>query len=347
MFIEVSENLKKLSKFFPEHLFVVGGYVRNQLLGLPATDVDICSAVDAEEVARRLDGSEFEVKVKNLKFGSLAISTGEQCFEYTAFRKEEYPAGGNHAPVKVSRTDKSEEDALRRDFTINAIYYNINKDICVDFHHGLMDLNDKIIRAIGAPDKLFENDGERILRMVRFCGELGFKIDKNTFLAAAKHIKNVQDLHGSRKLLELERILQCQTKYAVKGASVKHALALLNKLEIWQYFGLKKKLKYRNVFRTDEKFLGLLIDIVDSEKPECLQAFLENFLHEQFGIAPSATKNVFVPLAGYYDAIAGMENKEYFDKYFEHWQEICPLLACKSKRLQQKYNFFYQYSINH
>lgn len=345
MFIEVSQNLKKLSKFFPEHLFVVGGYVRSKLLGLDGSDVDICSSVDAEEVAKRLAGSEFEVKVKNLRLGSLLISVGEERFEYTAFRKEEYSDGGSHVPVKITRTDKVEEDVKRRDFTINAIYYNINRDECVDLMHGILDLTDKTIRAVD--DRLFENDGERILRMVRFAGELGFKIEKTTYLNAQKNVKNVSDLQGARKLLEIEKILDCDQKYAIKGASLKRALHLLNKLGVWEFFGIKKTVNYQNVFRTEERFLGLLIDIVDTMRPECLEAFLEKFLKEQFGLSGVAAKKIFVYLAGFYDALAGLENKEYFEKYFEYWQEICPLLACKSKRLQQKYNFFFQYIIEH
>ena len=347
MFIEVSENLKKLSKFFPEHLFVVGGFVRSKLLGLEGGDVDICSSVDAEEVSKRLEGSEFDVKVKNLRLGSLLISAGGENFEYTAFRTEEYAEGGAHSPVKIMRTDKIELDSKRRDFTINAIYYNINRDECVDLMHGIRDLTDKTIRAVGDADKLFENDGERILRMVRFAGELGFKIEKKTYQSAQKFVKNVGDLQGARKLLELERILECDRKYAIKGASLKRALGLLNKLGVWEFFGTKKTLKYRNVFRADERFLGLLMDIVDNSNPECLQAFLEKFLREQFGLSGAVAKKIFVYLAGVYDALSGMENKEYFGKYFENWQEISPLLACKSKHLQQKYDFFFQYIIEH
>ena len=154
-------------------------------------------------------------------------------------------------------------------------------------------------------------------------------------------------MQGARKLLELERILECDRKYAIKGASLKRALGLLNKLGVWEFFGTKKTLKYRNVFRADERFLGLLMDIVDNSNPECLQAFLEKFLREQFGLSGAVAKKIFVYLAGVYDALSGMENKEYFGKYFENWQEISPLLACKSKHLQQKYDFFFQYIIEH
>ena len=74
MFLAVSDNLKKLSKFFPENLFIVGGYVRNAILGLEYSDVDLTSSVDVEEVSKRLKDSDFSVKIKNLKMGTIIIS---------------------------------------------------------------------------------------------------------------------------------------------------------------------------------------------------------------------------------------------------------------------------------
>ena len=347
MFIEVSGNLKKLSKFFPENLYVVGGYVRNRILHLEGSDVDICSSVDAQEVLSRLQGSEFSVKIKNIRLGALVITIGQESFEYTAFRKEVYPENdGTHCPSKVEFTDSLEDDAKRRDFTINAIYYNINKDECIDHFHGIVDTSAKIIRQINAD--VLKNDGERILRMVRIAGELGFKIDKQTFASAKKYVQNLKDIQGTRKYLEIEKILNCEKRYNLKNASYKKALSLLNKLGIWESFSLSNKnLKYKMVFKCKDRFLGLLIDIIDSEKPECLEVFVEKLLKEQFGITGNAYKNIFDYLSGYYSALDGVENKEYFFQHFENWAYIYPLLGCKSKHTQSKYNFFYQYIIEH
>lgn len=119
-------------------------------------------------------------------------------------------------------------------------------------------------------------------------------------------------------------------------------------MNVWQYFGLKsKRLKYKMVFKVEDRFLGLLIDIVDTEKPECLQAFLEKLLKEQFGLNQTMTNKLFVYLSGYYNALEGMKNKEYFFKYFENWAYIYPLLGSKSKRVQNRYDFFYRYIIEH
>lgn len=346
MFIDVSQNLIKLSKFFPENLYVVGGYVRNRLLGLSATDVDLCSKVDIEEVSKRLEGSGFTVKIKNLRLGSLAISIDDESYEYTAFRKEKYADDGSHNPISVERTDKIEEDSARRDFSINAIYYNINKDECVDLEHGIVDLTDKTLRACST--SLFQNDGERVLRMVRIAGELGFEIEKKTFLAAKANASNVGALVGARKLGEMQKILECDKKHNLKKKQLKKSLQLLNRLGVWEFFGLAHPgVKYHYVYKTEDRFLGLLIDIINTEKPECLEVFLEKLLKEQFGFSTPDFKKCFVYLSGFYEAIAGTKNKEYFFKYFEHWSSIRPLLHSKSKHLENKYNFFYKYIIEH
>ncbi len=346
MFIEVSANLKKLSKFFPENLYVVGGYVRSKLLGLTNEDVDITSPVDAEEVSKRLEGSAFSVKIKNLKLGSILICIDDETYEYTAFRKEVYGDNGSHMPIKVESTDKIEEDAVRRDFTINSIYYNINKDECVDFYHGIIDTKQKVIRTNINPDDVFKNDGERILRLVRIAGELGFNIEKNTLKSAEKFAMNIQDLQGTRKFIEIEKILYCDKRYDM--GDLKKSLLMLNELGVWQYFGLKNlRIRYKMVNKTEDRLLGLLIDIVDTEKPECLEVFLEKFLKEQFSLNQTMSRKLITYISGYYDALKGTNNKEFFFKYFEDWAYIYSLLGCKCKRLQSKYNFFYQYIIEH
>lgn len=348
MFIEVSENLGKLAKFFPENLYVVGGYVRNKLLGIEAGDVDLASSVDIEEVSKRLAGSDFSVKIKNLKCGSLLISKDDESYEYTFFRKEIYGENGSHNPVRVERTDDIMEDSKRRDFSVNSIYYNINKDEIMDFYHGIIDLKQKVLRCGMSAEEVLQVDGERILRMVRLAGELGFSIDKQTFKTAQKFVSNVEALSGARKYSEIEKILYCDKRYKQVKTSLKKTLKLLNELGLWTSLGLKnRQVKYNMVYRVEDRFLGLLIDIVDTEKPECLEAFLEKLLQSQFALSNSLQVKLFDYLAGYYNALGGMANKEYFFKYYGDWAVIYNLLAGKSKRVKAKYNFFYKYIIEH
>ena len=346
LFIDISLTLKKLSKFFPEHLYVVGGYVRNKILKIEGSDVDIASSVDIEEVAKRLEGSGYSVKIKNLRTGSLLISKDGEKYEYTSFRKDVYDKSGSHTPLRIERTNNIQDDAARRDFTINSIYYNINTDEVVDYYHGIIDLKDRIIRCNLNPEEVLQYDGERILRMVRIAGELDFRIDKETLAASRKFVSNVEQLSGNRRLTEIEKILYCDKRYNINSGSLKRALSILNKLGIWKYFGLQKpKLKYKLVYKVEDRFLGLLIDMVDTQKPECLESFVEGLLQNQFGFNENLAQKLFVYLAGYYDALAGTKNKTYFLKYFEDWPNIYSLIGGKSKKIQSNYNFFYQYII--
>ena len=348
MFIPVSANLIKLSKIFPKDLYVVGGYVRNCLMGIKGGDVDLASDVDIEEITEILKANDYKVKVKNSMYNSINISKDGENYEFTSFRKDFYPDNGKHCPIKVERTSDLREDAKRRDFTINAIYYNINRDEIVDYYQGVVDAKQKILRCIGSPEEVLNYDGERILRMVRIVGELGLKIDKKTLKQAFLMAKNIGDLSPSRKFAELEKIVYCDKRYPEIKSDYVEALKLLNRLNVWQYFGLPfKKVKYKMVKKAEDRLLGLLIDIIDTSQPECLEAFMEEFLKKQFGFTQKQTQKVFTYISGYYNAINKMSNKEYFFKYFDDVNVIMPLLAKKSKHLMNKYMFFYKYIIRY
>ena len=248
----------------------------------------------------------------------------------------------------MERTSDIREDAKRRDFTINAIYYNINRDEIVDYYQGVVDAKQKILRCIGSPEEVLNYDGERILRMVRIVGELGLKIDKKTLKQAFLMAKNIGDLSPSRKFAELEKIVYCDKRYPEIKSDYVEALKLLNRLNVWQYFGLPfKKVKYKMVKKAEDRLLGLLIDIIDTSQPECLEAFMEEFLRKQFGFTQKQTQKVFTYISGYYNAINKMSNKDYFFKYFDDVNVIMPLLAKKSKHLMNKYMFFYKYIIRY
>ncbi len=348
MFIPVSNDLLKLAKLFPEDLYVVGGYVRNCLLKIESSDIDLCSNVDIDEISQILKDNGYKIKIKNSKYNSITISKGDKSYEFTSFRKDYYPDNGSHAPIRVERTNELMEDAKRRDFTINSIYYNITKDEIVDPYHGVVDANQKILRCIGSPEEVLKNDGERILRMVRIVGELNLKIDKKTLKHAHLMAKNVADISSTRKYNELEKILYCDKRYKETPGNFVKSLDLLNRLGIWQYFGLPiKTIKYNMVKKVEDRELGLLIDIIDSVKPECMQTFIEDFLKNQFGFSTKLIQKVFIYLAGYYNALNKMKNKEYFFKYFEEVGVIFPLLAKKSRHIMNKYMFFYNYIIRH
>ena len=122
-------------------LYVVGGAVRNSLIGYEINDYDITSKLLAEDAQRLLAESEFEVVACYKRTGTLVIKKGNFKFEYTTFRQDSYPlSSGVHTPNQCTFTDNMLLDAKRRDFTCNALYYDILKDEIVDVVGGVKDI---------------------------------------------------------------------------------------------------------------------------------------------------------------------------------------------------------------
>ncbi len=350
MLVKVSSKLQKLSKLFPNDLFVVGGYVRNYLLGLTTNDVDLASNMTVEKVVKILENTEYVVKVKNPILGTAVISCGSESYEYACFRQEITSDDGSHTPLSVKFCDDIETDAKRRDFTINAIYYNIKKNEIIDFFQGVIDIQQRVIRAVGDPDHLFKGDGLRILRMVRFASELGFKIEKRTYRSAKKNISTLKNISGDKKYSEIVKIFESGQKYYKDYLPENRAilgLEKLNDMKVGTYFGLPcNKIKFDMAKKVQNFKYGLLIDIIDTVNPVCLEHFLDDFL-SYLKISRKKITLVTHVLSAYYEALYKLDNKTYFFRYFDCFPEVRILLLAKSKKITQKYSFFYNYIISH
>ena len=354
MKIIVSENLmalaKKLKKYAP--LYIVGGYVRNSLLGITPSDVDLASKLTPERIAEILNGTKFEVKEISKKLGTITIRCGKELWEHTTFRKDNYDTTGRHVPKNVDFVEDVREDAKRRDFTINAIYYNILKDEIVDVYSGVYDLQRKILRCVETPSYVFKSDGLRILRMVRFACELNFKIDRATLNMARKMSYRLNDIVGSRKYTELINIINSPTKYSIskKNADM-YGLKLLNFLHAWPFLYVHStfvKYKLTKKASREMKFYALLIDIINSVNPDCIEFYLKFLLGaDGFQLQKTNIENITKIICGYYDALNKMNNKKYFFKYFNYFPKISELLKLKSKILYNKYYFFDYYIKKH
>lgn len=243
MYINVPDEVKTLAEIFErngEDLFVVGGYVRDAFLDAKSTradDIDLCSACKPSKVAKILKNSAFEVEENNAELGSLIIK-GKKRYEYTTFRRENYTLNGEHNPTGVEFIKDINQDARRRDFTINAIYYNINTGEIIDPVDGIKDLNNCIIRTTVNSDECFAQDSERILRMIRFACTFAFQIEEKTFESALKFSSGVNNLSKARKRVELDKMMLCDTFYpARKQSQYAHAkcIILVGKLGLWEY----------------------------------------------------------------------------------------------------------------
>lgn len=229
-------NLLKLSDCIGNSspLFLVGGYVRNRLLKLPATDIDLCSALKVENLQQALAGSEFSVKVSNKKLNTAKIFCENEVFEYSTFREESYAKAGKHLPTHVSFDTSIVQDAKRRDFTINCIYYSFEKKKVIDFYGGVADLQRRLIRTIETPEEVLSKDGDRILRLAKLVAELGFDVEKKTFDTAKKYVSNISKQSGKIKFRELSKIMSAPAKYK-KTADLEKAILVLDCLNAWQH----------------------------------------------------------------------------------------------------------------
>lgn len=215
----------------PHRLYAVGGSVRDALSGTPAKspDFDVCSDLAPEKLAEGLRKCGADV---TLPYGGVASATvvfdGVQC-EYTAFRRDEYDIGsGSHAPTGYTFVSSPQEDALRRDFRCNAIYYDIAAKKIVDPLGGADDVRRRLLRTTREAEAVISEDPVRILRLARFCSALGFDADGEAVAACRRHIDDVDALSAERKRREWDKLMK--GAYLFKGLAVAHETGLLAKL---------------------------------------------------------------------------------------------------------------------
>ena len=143
--IKPSQNVKELAKLVGSDFYIVGGFVRNRILGLKCEEEDLCSPLTLDELEKRLANSNFLLKYKNKNFGTCKIVCGNKSYDYATFRKETYKKG--HCPDEVEFVNSIEDDVKRRDFTANSIYYNLKTQKLIDPLNGINDLQKKTLRA--------------------------------------------------------------------------------------------------------------------------------------------------------------------------------------------------------
>ena len=205
--------------------FLVGGTVRDILLGQPITDIDIVLESNPRDIASKFD-DKYQVKVNSIsQFGTCKIILSGQIIDLAMARKEKYPSSGD---LPVVEEASFEDDLARRDFSINALSAGINSpDWCelIDFHNGLRDLTAKEIRVLHS--KSFEDDPTRIFRGLRYSGRLGFGLEKGTKEMLLEGLKFLPLLSGVRITNEIQKIFSEENSDVI--------LSLLDVYEVMKY----------------------------------------------------------------------------------------------------------------
>ena len=183
--------------------YVVGGCVRDRLLGLTPHDWDLCTSALPQQ-GMELFGEEKCIPT-GLQHGTVTVKQGGGLYEITTFRTEGTYTDGRH-PDEVHFVPDVREDLARRDFTINAMAYNAKEGL-VDPFGGQADLQSGILRAVGVPHQRFTEDALRILRLYRFAARFGFAIDPPTAQAAQELCAHLDCVSVERIEEELAKLL--------------------------------------------------------------------------------------------------------------------------------------------
>lgn len=205
--MELPQKIIDLMKKFTDNnaeIFVVGGAVRDLILGREVKDWDLTTNLEPEEVLELFPKNSFY----NNLFGTVGISYKDEIFEVTTYRSEEGYADSRH-PDKVIWGKSLEEDVKRRDFTINAMAMDIDGKV-FDFYEGQKDLENRLIRTVGNPDERFMEDALRMMRAIRFSAQLKFQIEEKTFESIINNAKLINNIAYERIAQELFLILQCE-----------------------------------------------------------------------------------------------------------------------------------------
>ena len=187
--------------------YIVGGFPRDLLLNIESNDIDICTSATTDEIKKL-----FDVVQDNSRFGSLKIKQDNHIYEITTLRIDlEY----NGRYPKISYTNSLKEDLKRRDFTINTICIDKDKNI-IDYLNGRNDINKKIIKSVGNSDKKIKEDPIRILRAIRLSGKLNFDLEDNLKNSIIKYSYLLKDISKNNKKKEIDKMNEISLKILKK-----------------------------------------------------------------------------------------------------------------------------------
>ena len=211
----------KISEILAENgytAYAVGGCIRDALMGKNPADWDMTTDCPPSKMLEIFEKAGLRTIPTGLKHGTVTVLIGNESYECTTFRIDGSYTDSRH-PDSVTFTPELSEDLRRRDFTVNAMAGDpLSKDKITDIFGGKDDIKNKIIRAVGDPEKRFTEDALRILRAVRFATTLDFSIDNDTKSAANLLGNRLKEVSAERKSVELKKILL--SKNADRGVSL-------------------------------------------------------------------------------------------------------------------------------
>lgn len=209
--IVLNNDIKFLRDVFKHSrfkLFLVGGCVRDSVMGLRPHDWDMCTDAEPDEIVMILVANDIPYHTVGIEYGTVTAIIGDSEYEITTFRKETGYSDSRH-PDEVVWTKDIYQDLARRDFTINAIAYDLISEEYLDPYNGIEDINSKTLRAVGHPVSRFKEDALRILRGIRFAVKYDLSIVHSTNVSMHICSGELRNISKERVTDELLKILSC------------------------------------------------------------------------------------------------------------------------------------------
>lgn len=208
IFESIPANVRRIGKVLArsgEESYLVGGAIRDILSGRPCNDFDLATTATPQKVSKLFE----HVIPTGIRHGTVTILLSGKGYEITTLRGEGTYSDGRR-PDTIEFIDDIELDLARRDFTINAMAWDLKQNRLHDPFGGQQDLQGKIIRAVGNPRNRFEEDALRALRAARFAATLAYEVERETLLAIPPINKKLALISGERKQFELARLLDAE-----------------------------------------------------------------------------------------------------------------------------------------
>ena len=302
---ELQFVFNKLQEGYPVDTIVarfVGGCVRKYLSNDEIDDIDIATILSSDVIKEKFKNTNFKVIDTGLKHGTITLVSEKLKLEVTTLRKD-LETDGRHAEVEY--IDNWQIDSERRDFTINAIYLDINGKI-FDPQNGKVDLKNNNVKFIGDPKKRIEEDYLRIIRFIRFKIMYGHKVEQSTNNAIKLNLNGVKKISKERILVELYKILD-----------LKNFMILNKNNELKEIFILIFP-EFENLERLDR--LNKICDFSQVNRNLLLAALLidDKDTHEYFGHKYNISNDIKNNLNSFAESLKAVnENKYFFNKDLE------------------------------
>lgn len=226
-------------------LYIVGGAVRNPLMNLPLSDIDVCGPARPEAVCAFCEGTEIRAHLRAAHFGTVELHITDengkhQMAEYTTWREDSYRCG--HKPDSVKFTNDIQVDSKRRDFSVNALYRRVRPDHLedvIDPTGGLAHLNQGVLHTVTPdPDHVLGDDGLRILRAARFQAELDLEPTSALMESLARNAHLLGDIACERLRDELQKVLMADLRYPMlkrRFSATFSGLSTIHQIGAWTY----------------------------------------------------------------------------------------------------------------